>query len=193
MSGDAPAHRYLQIYLSDHRAGGAAGLARARAAAASNRGTPLGAALESIAQEIEEDASSLDKASDVLGIAPAGWKQSLARAGERLGRLKLNGQLLGYSPLSRVVDLEALLAGIDAKHSLWRALQASPAAGTLASMGLDVEALGRRAQDQRARLAPHHQEAAREAFAERSHRFDLVTGGGEDAGDDRAGNQRGLS
>jgi hypothetical protein len=35
---------------------------------------------------------------------------------EKVGRLKLNGQLTGYSPLSRVVELEGLLAGIAGKR-----------------------------------------------------------------------------
>ena len=41
-----------------------------------------------------------------------------------VGRFKLNGQLRGYSPLSRLVELEILMAGIDAKRS--RPLISSP-------------------------------------------------------------------
>ena len=38
------------------------------------------------------------------------------------GRLKPNGQLTGYSPLSRLVELEGLSLGITGKLGLWRAL-----------------------------------------------------------------------
>ena len=37
----------------------------------------------------------------------------------RAGHLKLNGQLRGYSPLSRVVELEGLLLGVTGKRGLW--------------------------------------------------------------------------
>jgi len=46
----------------------------------------------------------------------AGW------TGEKLGRLKPNGRFVSYSPLSRVVELEALLLLLDGNASLWRSL-----------------------------------------------------------------------
>jgi hypothetical protein len=55
-----------------------------------------------------------------LGFKPDRVKILGAWTGEKVGRLKLNGQLKGYSPLSRVEELEALIAGINAKLSLWR-------------------------------------------------------------------------
>ncbi|HEX2017168.1 MAG TPA: hypothetical protein VGN69_10765, partial [Solirubrobacteraceae bacterium] len=42
---------------------------------------------------------------------------------EKLGRLKLNGQLVGYSPLSRLVELDGLVVGVTGKLALWRALE----------------------------------------------------------------------
>lgn len=50
------------------------------------------------------------------GPAPA-W------AAEKLVRLKLNGRLRGYSPLSRLLELEMLHIGITGKLELWQALQ----------------------------------------------------------------------
>jgi hypothetical protein len=46
----------------------------------------------------------------------AGW------IAEKLGRLKLNGRLLSYSPLSRLMELELLILGVTGKLALWRAL-----------------------------------------------------------------------
>ena len=40
-----------------------------------------------------------------------------------MGRLKPNGQLTGYSPLSRVVELEGLALGMTGKLALWKALR----------------------------------------------------------------------
>ena len=49
-------------------------------------------------------------------------KVTAAWVGEKAGRLKPNGQLTGYSPLSRVVELEGLSLGIEGKRLLWVSL-----------------------------------------------------------------------
>ena len=46
-----------------------------------------------------------------------------AWAGEKAGRLKLNGHLTSYSPQSRVIELEGLLVGVTGKRALWTALR----------------------------------------------------------------------
>ena len=57
-----------------------------------------------------------------LGFGGDRLKNAGAWALEKAGRLKLNGELTGYSPLSRVVELEGLLTGITGKWGLWVAL-----------------------------------------------------------------------
>jgi hypothetical protein len=42
--------------------------------------------------------------------------------GERLGLLKLNGRIVSYSPLSRVLELEGLGLLVAFNGSLWRTL-----------------------------------------------------------------------
>ena len=59
---------------------------------------------------------------DELGIGRSKVKPILGQVGERLGRLKPNGQLRGYSPLGRVIDLEVLILGITGKRRLWMLL-----------------------------------------------------------------------
>ena len=59
----------------------------------------------------------------VLGVRADRLKVVGAWAAEKLGRFKLNGRLVGYSPLSRVVELEALMLGVHGKLALWRSLQ----------------------------------------------------------------------
>ena len=60
-------------------------------------------------------------------------KRTLAFLSERAARLKTNGRLFTYSPLSRVVELETLALGILGKLALWEGLaellrcRASPA------------------------------------------------------------------
>ena len=52
-----------------------------------------------------------------LGFGESKTKEAVAWVGEKIGRLKLNGQLRGYSPLSRVLELEALAVGVSGS---WR-------------------------------------------------------------------------
>ncbi len=55
-------------------------------------------------------------------MSPSRVKLAAVRLGERLGRLKLNGRLLRYSPLSRVVELEGLYLVSHMRLMLWQAL-----------------------------------------------------------------------
>jgi hypothetical protein len=161
--GSTPTHEDLVgIYINDHRGGAAAGLALARRILRNSEGTPLGETMRVITPQIQQDARTLDSIARRLGIAASHAKPMLARAGEALARLKPNGQLRGYSPLSRLLDIEALLAGSDARRSLWRALGSSETSGRL--LDIDFENLAQRATEQRQRLIPHHAEAAQVAF-----------------------------
>jgi hypothetical protein len=153
--------KYLRIYVNDHRAASRGGLALARRCMARNEGTPLAETLRSVADEIVGEIEVLDRVAGELGFRIDPVKVAAVRAGELAGRLKLNGQLRGYSPLSRLLEIEGLLAGIDAKRSLWRSLKNSLPAGFA---GADFEALADQATAQRERLVPFHWGAAAAAF-----------------------------
>jgi len=58
-----------------------------------------------------------------VGVQPQKWRAPVGTAAEKAARLKLNGHVLTRSPLSRVVELEALLAGVEGKRSGWRTLR----------------------------------------------------------------------
>ena len=96
----------LAIYLNDHHAASVAAVALARRAAQSNRATRYGEQLAVLAAEIEEDRQALRLIMQRLGIRVDPAKAAVARSVEKLGRLKLNGQVTGYSPLSRLEELE---------------------------------------------------------------------------------------
>lgn len=151
----------LSIYLNDHFAGSVAGVELARRARGANQGSELGLALSEICGEIEADQATLGELMDRLGVERSRVKPAGAWLGERLGRLKLNGQLRGYSPLSRLVELEGLCAGVGAKTMLWKTLERS--LGGLA--GFDFAALAERAGAQHERLEGHRLEAAALAFS----------------------------
>lgn len=150
------------IYLRDHLAGATAGSELAKRAAGSNRGTELGAVLERLSEEIREDRQSLLDVMGELGVSGDPLKSYAAWTAEKVGRLKPNGRLLGYSPLSRLIELEGLHIGIAGKLSLWQSLEATSSGEVTV---VDLGALIARAQRQLAELEPHRIAAAREAFA----------------------------
>ncbi len=114
----------LAIYLNDHLAGATVGVEVARRMRGSNEDDPaFGPPLAEICAEIEADRETLTAVMDRLGIGQSKVKPLAATLGERLGRLKLNGQLRGYSPLSRLDELELLHIGVTGKRRLWRALE----------------------------------------------------------------------
>ena len=152
----------LGIYLNDHLAGAIAGRELAKRSAKSNKGTEFGPFLFELTAEIEEDQRSLRLIMDRLGVKPNPVKDSGAWVAEKIGRLKLNGSLVGYSDLSRVVELEGLAVGITGKIALWRSLKESSAIGRLDDVDLD-DLLGR-AERQRARVEEHRVRAAGMAF-----------------------------
>jgi hypothetical protein len=162
-SSAADADRLLRIYLSDHRAAAAAGAARAKRFAEANAETFLGAAAADVQHQIDADVDVLDDILDRLGCAPSWWKIMAARAVEVAGRLKLNGRLVGYSPLSRLIELEALVSGILAKESLWQTLALVQQRRSELN-GFDFNDLQRRAMQQRMQLETHRSPTVDEAF-----------------------------
>lgn len=155
--------RLLGIYMNDQLALGVAWRELARRAAGANRGSELGEALEDVASQIAEDVKTFEELMERLEIGRDRVKPLLATVAERAGRLKPNGQLRGYSPLSRFAELEMLVMGIEGKKILWQTL------GSFAGLGVrlpdvDFDALIERAARQRQRLEPFREQAGREAF-----------------------------
>ena len=154
--------RLLAIYLNDHLAAATGGSQLAGRSAASNRGTRLGEALERVSAEIEQDRATLLRIMDALGVSRDPAKVAAGWTAEKLGRLKLNGRLTGYSPLSRLIELEGLLLGITGKLELWRSLSEL---GDRRLQRFDFDDLIKRADRQRRRISSQHKAAAAEAFA----------------------------
>lgn len=148
----------LAIYLNDHLAGATAGVELARRLRGSNRDDPVfGSPLGEICAEIEADRETLKAIMDRLGVGQGKLKPPLAVIGERLGRLKLNGSLWSYSPLSRLDELEILQLGVSGKRRLWRALEHTHADDLT---DFDLGALAERATAQLRRLEALHLKAA---------------------------------
>ena len=160
---DADAQTRLATYLNDHLSGSASGRELARRALQSNRGNEYGEVLEDVTRQIEEDVETLLRLMAALDVKPDRIKEALGWTAEKLGRLKLNGQLLGYSPLSRMIELEGLMLGISGKLGLWQALQV--ALGDDPRLAdFDLEQLEERARQQRQAVERLRRRAAVEAL-----------------------------
>jgi hypothetical protein len=145
----------LPIYLNDHLAASTAGLELARRTANSNQGNEFGEFLRDLAAQIEADRAQLEDVMARLDVKPDVIKVNAAWLLEKAGRLKLNGRLLEYSPLSRIVELEGLIAGVNGKLAMWRGL-AIAAADEPRIADIDFAHLIARAEEQLAGLWTHH-------------------------------------
>jgi ferritin-like metal-binding protein YciE len=112
----------LTIYLNDHLAGSTAGSDLATRAAAENEGNMFGAELAELATEIAQDRGELLRIMSAIDCPIDHVKLAVGWTAEKLARLKPNGRVFGYSPLSRLLELEGLATGIRGKRALWRAL-----------------------------------------------------------------------
>jgi hypothetical protein len=153
--------KLLGIYLNDHLAGSVVGARIAKRIAKENVGNEYGKEVARLIEEIEDDKATLESLMGSLGVRPKRARLALAAAAEMLGRLKPNGRLVGYSPLSRVIELEALTIGITGKLELWQSLNATGEE----IEGIDPDQLILRAEDQRDRVRDLRFRAAREAFS----------------------------
>jgi hypothetical protein len=155
--------KLLRIYLNDHSAGAFLGIELAKRALSNNRETPLGDYLERFIDELQEDLDELVRVIETCDLPHDRYKRAAAWTAERVGRLKLNGQLTGYSPLSRVFELEGLIMGVTGKLELWRALQVLSETDPRLEV-VDLDRLADRAEKQRSELENHHRDASRVAF-----------------------------
>jgi carbon monoxide dehydrogenase subunit G len=143
----------LGIYLNDHLAGAMASTELAR------RISRTHPELRALADDVEADRRELLDLMRASGVEPRPHKAAIGWLTEKAGRLKLNGRLLGRSPLSDVLELEALRVSIDGKAAMWRALQTLP--------GADAERLDRllrRAEGQAGLIEQHRIRIAPKAF-----------------------------
>jgi len=153
----------LSIYLHDHLAGSTLGTELVRRTRQANEGTHYEAFLADLERQIREDRATLLDIMRRLDTGRDELKEALAWTGEKLGRLKFNGRLSGYAPLSRVVEFEVLTGAVHAKLNLWRALRELAPHHPRLDIG-ELEELIRRAEQQLAGLHEHHSQAAAEAF-----------------------------
>lgn len=156
----------LRIACNDHLAA-AVGLASVAHRSAS--ATPAGdrrAALEATGALLDEQATVLRDLMARLGLRVDRLKLLGGRLGPALGRLKLNGRLVRRSPLSDLVELDALEAGLTFHGAVWTALAEVPEVVEVAGAGALAD-LRARVDEHAQRLAAFRPAVARAAFADR--------------------------
>ena len=148
----------LEIYLQNHEAAGQAGRDLFRRVAANQRRRPYGDELRTLAGEVQLDLEMLRALMRTVGCRPHPVLGLALRLGERLGRAKPNGRVITRSPLSDLIEVEALLDVVHAKRAGWVALAAAePVNGIAAS---DIGDLRVRADLQIERLTVIHSDVA---------------------------------
>lgn len=161
MSATDDRDKFLRIYLEDHVAGATAGLKRAERLAEAEADSPDGPTLATFATDVATDREALLALLEVLGIEPSQLKSGLAAVGEKLGALKPNGRAIDRSPLTTVVELEAMQMAVRGKRSLWETLrEVVPPGGAI-----DIDDLIARADDQLRVLAELHARRVATTFA----------------------------
>lgn len=117
----------LGIYLQDHETAATAATRRFRRVAETHTDLAIRAAVALLADEVEADHQELVDIMAVLGHEPSRAKQLGAVAAEAVGALKPNGRVVSRSPLTDVVELEALTLAVTGKRLGWELLLLRPA------------------------------------------------------------------
>ncbi|MDN3354234.1 hypothetical protein [Actinomadura sp. DC4] len=118
-----PEAALLGIYLNDHLTGATFGTELASRIARTYRGSKDAQALADFAAEVAGDRAALIEMMAALGVPVRQYKALLGWVAEKAGRLKPNGRLLDRSPLSGLVEFEAMRLGVEGKGACWRTLQ----------------------------------------------------------------------
>lgn len=169
--------RYLSIYLRDHLAAATAGLEVIRRVAGENENNSLGRELALMADELDEERQVLLEILELLDVEPSQLKIAGAWLAEKAARLKLNGELIRYSPLSRVLELEGLMAAVTGRKALWETLMDAKKIYPELRQ-IPARHFVERAEEQREELERMHRRATRHM---------LKSGLGEERGDQRPG------
>ncbi len=142
----------LVIYLRDHEAAAVAGNDLFARMARAQTDRTWGPTLAAVAAEVADDLTALQGLLRDRGVRRDRLAGLALRAGERIGRLKLNGRLVRRAPLSDLLEVEAGLDAVHAKACGWHALRAAYGS----TLPIDVVELARRADDQLERMRAVH-------------------------------------
>lgn len=114
----------LGLYMSDHVAGATTGIERVKRMANAHAGSPHGSVLTAMLREFRAERQVYYDLMDRLELPRRRYRQVVAWAGEKAGRLKLNGAILSSSPMTPVFETELMRAAVLGKIGGWQTLEA---------------------------------------------------------------------
>ena len=117
-----PRTKLLAVYLNDHLAALVAARGLVERMLGATDDDELATFLQELRPHVDDGQRELERLLRRMGSSPSPLKRSLAWAGEKAARLKLNGTIREPSPLSRVVELEGLKLLLEYERSLWSTL-----------------------------------------------------------------------
>jgi hypothetical protein len=156
----------LRIYVNDHLAALVGGIRLARRSRSKNRDSLLGAYLSELVSELKAERAVILRIFRAFDARRSPVKMGLARLGELVGRLKLNGRLSGYSDLSRVLEVEWLCLEATYRQLMWASLRRM-AEEDARLHGFDFAGLEDRARTQHTRLSAFRVDASATALSRR--------------------------
>ncbi len=167
--------QYLGIYLNDHLAVLTGAEELVDRSLQSNSWSPLGEFLAKVLDSVKEDRTALEKLMAERDVKENWAKTGGAWLAERVGRLKLNGELTGYSPLSRLVEIEGIGLALEAKRAFWSTLSD---VGVSEAGGSPTEELASQSKSHIQELESHRRAAAEEALGTYAPASESTGGGG---------------
>jgi uncharacterized protein (UPF0548 family) len=165
--GEMDSSRLTGIYLEDHHAILIGSEELVKRMIGATKDGEVRAFLAELLPELRSDREAVERLLGQLGRAPSRVKSAAAWLGEKAGRLKFNGNPRGYSPLTRLVELEGLELALTGNRALWRSLEhAAPT-----DWREDARTRGARADERVGRVEQLRVVAAEVALAGRDRRL----------------------
>lgn len=159
------AQESLNVYLNDHLAGSVVAVDLIEQSIGHNQGKPLAEFLEGLRREIQSDQTTLQQLMERFEVDRSPVKQASSWVAEKVSRLKFMVTGGTSESLRNLLELEALMLGVNGKRALWKALkEVADADPRLADTDLDN--LIERADQQISGIERHRAEAARGGLVE---------------------------
>lgn len=153
----------MAIYLRHHVAASRGGLDLLQRSARSQSSAVTRDELRDLAGEVGQDREQLLAILQRLGIPRPRMAEAVVGVAETIGRLKPNGTLVRRSPLSDVVELEALSTAVTAKRLGWVTLRVLAEHDRRFDTA-QLDDLIRRAEEQEVRLEALRRQAVADAL-----------------------------
>ncbi len=116
---------HLKTYIDDHLALLVGECELTQRCLGSNDKGELAADLKQLHSDLEKELAILRDVLQRVGGSESRMKQGAAWLAEKVGRLKPNNEILHYSDLSRLVEIEALTLAAQGRRMFWQNLAAA--------------------------------------------------------------------